>query len=151
MMNQQQQNIDPARLPPVCLNPLDCNLDFLLDPGNLKARTLSKDGFGYMWSGARANLGITQGRFYFKVKVLEPQTVNVVSLKDLNTDSIARIGVSMLSTDPGHLGEVSPALSCSELQVCLFQSGPATDAALVCSHRCCTPGDMGAQGRSLAT
>lgn len=42
----------------VCLNPLDCNLDCLLDNNNLSAHSLSHRGCGYCWTGVRANLGI---------------------------------------------------------------------------------------------
>jgi hypothetical protein len=44
---------------PVTLNPLDCNLDFLLSDNNIVGSTFSDHGFAYMWSGARATAGIT--------------------------------------------------------------------------------------------
>jgi hypothetical protein len=44
---------------PVALNPLDCNLDFLLSEGNLVGSTCSDGGLAYMWSGARGSAGVT--------------------------------------------------------------------------------------------
>ncbi|KXZ50610.1 hypothetical protein GPECTOR_15g293 [Gonium pectorale] len=45
----------------VCLNPLDCNLDMVLERDNMAAHTLSQGACGYCWSGVRANLGLLKG------------------------------------------------------------------------------------------
>jgi hypothetical protein len=52
----------------VVLSPLDCNLDVVLRDGNLTCSKLTNDGFGYMAAGCRANVGLIEGKAYFKVK-----------------------------------------------------------------------------------
>lgn len=99
----------------VALNPLDANLDFEFNANPNEYGTLSRGGFGYMWSGARANLGITGGKFFFRVRVGEPLPVDVANQKpgiDLETSFVARLGVSSLRCDVGHLGEVRGWVGC---------------------------------------
>ncbi len=45
----------------VSINPLDCNLNLILDDNLKHAHTLSEAGCAYCWAGARANLGIFRG------------------------------------------------------------------------------------------
>ncbi|KAK9850961.1 hypothetical protein WJX84_005651 [Apatococcus fuscideae] len=52
----------------VTLNPLDCDLSIDLSSDRLTATPLSQAGFGLLWSGARATVGIQAGRYYFRVK-----------------------------------------------------------------------------------
>ncbi|WIA17903.1 hypothetical protein OEZ85_009400 [Tetradesmus obliquus] len=97
----------------VLLNPADCSLDCQLQ--GLVASTLSDDGFGYLWSGVRAPHGITSGRFWFSVRVLEPLETTAANIGEsadaynddetaANTIHCCRIGVSRLSVDVGSLG-----------------------------------------------
>ncbi|GAX80589.1 hypothetical protein CEUSTIGMA_g8026.t1 [Chlamydomonas eustigma] len=88
------------------LNPLDCNLDIDLRDGNLTCSKLSSNGFGYLWAGARGNVGMMEGKAFFSVRVTQALPVNVQSKDDLSTAHIARLGVSRLHTPVGQLGEV---------------------------------------------
>lgn len=51
----------------VSLNPLDCNLNLILDDNLKQAHTLSEAGCAYCWAGARANLGIFRGEAQHRV------------------------------------------------------------------------------------
>lgn len=68
-------------------------------------------GFGYMWSGARANVGMLYGRYYFKVKIHEPLPTTPVpasgfeTAEDVSTVCGARVGLSHATTAVGHLGD----------------------------------------------
>jgi hypothetical protein len=88
------------------LNPLDCNLDIDLQDGNLTCSKLSNNGFGYLWAGARGNVGMMEGKAFFSVRVTQALPVNVQSKDDLSTAHIARVGLSRLQTPVGQLGEV---------------------------------------------
>lgn len=111
--------------PPVAtLNPLDCNLDIELRDGNLTCSKLSNDGFGYMWAGCRGNVGLMEGKAFFRVRILQPLPVNVRNTDDLATAHLARIGVSYLETPVGQLGEVRELRSCMHGQIAK-QADPA--------------------------
>ncbi|WIA38205.1 hypothetical protein OEZ86_001552 [Tetradesmus obliquus] len=97
----------------VLLNPADCSLDCQLQ--GPVASTLSDEGFGYLWSGVRATHGITSGRFWFSVRVLEPLETTAANIGEsadaynddetaANTIHCCRVGVSRPSVDVGSLG-----------------------------------------------
>ncbi|KAG4971543.1 hypothetical protein JHK82_037207 [Glycine max] len=58
----------------VLLNPADY---FNIDGNGLVRYGLHEEGFAYYWSGARAKVGITRGRYCFACKVVSAQTVNM--------------------------------------------------------------------------
>ena len=94
----------------VTLNPLDCDLSVDLSPDRLTATPLSFAGFGLLWSGARATVGLVAGKYYFRVKVLAklntslPKDVEVPE-GESGTMHACRVGVSALSSGVSQLGE----------------------------------------------
>ncbi|KDP20883.1 hypothetical protein JCGZ_21354 [Jatropha curcas] len=90
----------------VVLNPADCNLDFNIENDGVKGFALHEGGFAYCWSGARANVGITAGKYCFGCKVIAAQTVN---MEDTPPDQqhVCRIGISRGDDAVGNLGETS--------------------------------------------
>jgi len=68
-------------------------LDFKIESNGLVGCGLSDEGFGYCWSGARANVGITKGRYCFGCVVVSEQRVY---LDDIALDQryLCRVGVS---------------------------------------------------------
>lgn len=106
MTNNSSNHVSSSQR--VFINPLDANLDFVLSPDLLTGSTVSTGGFGYMHSGARANLGLSGGKHYFRVMVGQLQSVTVGNWNggDLTTNAVARIGLSTDDSDVGHLGEV---------------------------------------------
>ncbi|KAG8635334.1 hypothetical protein MANES_16G020600v8 [Manihot esculenta] len=88
----------------VVLNPADCNLDFDIGDDGLKGSALHEEGFAYCWSGARANFGITGGKYCFGCKVTSAQPVN---MEDTPPDQqhLCRIGISRGDGAVGSLGE----------------------------------------------
>lgn len=106
MTNNSSNHVSSSQR--VFINPLDANLDFVLSPDLLTGSTVSTGGFGYMHSGARANLGLSGGKHYFRVVVGQLQSVTVGNWNggDLTTNAVARIGLSTEDSDVGHLGEV---------------------------------------------
>ncbi|CAA6658414.1 unnamed protein product [Spirodela intermedia] len=61
----------------VVLNPADCDLDFTVDGDGLRGHALHEDGFAYCWSGARAAIGITAGKYCFGCRILSDQEVQM--------------------------------------------------------------------------
>ncbi|XP_057961572.1 uncharacterized protein LOC131153342 isoform X2 [Malania oleifera] len=90
----------------VLLNPADCNLDFNIEDGGLRGFGLYEQGFAYCWSGARANVGITGGKYCFSCKIISGQPVD---MKDTPPDQqhVCRLGISRGDDDVGSLGETS--------------------------------------------
>ncbi|GJX04696.1 heterogeneous nuclear ribonucleoprotein U-like protein 1 [Tanacetum coccineum] len=88
----------------VLLNPADCDLDFNIEENGLEGSALYEKGFAYCWSGARANIGITGGRYCFSCKVVSAQPVD---LNDTHFDEkhLCRVGVSRGDDKVGNLGE----------------------------------------------
>ncbi|KAL4201931.1 hypothetical protein AMTRI_Chr02g218380 [Amborella trichopoda] len=89
----------------VVLNPADCNLaDFSVEGDGLQGHALHEQGFAYCWSGARANVGITRGRYCFGCKIISEQPVE---MQDTSTDQqhVARVGISRGDDEVGNLGE----------------------------------------------
>ena len=58
------------------------------------------------WSGVRATLGILGGRYYFRVKVLQPLPVpSALAGPDTGPVHLARVGLSVPHVAVGSLGE----------------------------------------------
>ncbi|KAK9267331.1 hypothetical protein L1049_009755 [Liquidambar formosana] len=88
----------------VVLNPADCDLDFDVEGDGLQGYALHKEGFAYCWSGARANVGITRGKYCFSCKIISTQLVN---MEDTPPDQqhVCRLGISRGDDTVGNLGE----------------------------------------------
>lgn len=94
----------------VTLNPLDCDLSVDLSPDRLTATPLSQAGFGLLWSGARATVGIKSGKYYFRVKVLEKLNTSIprdvqAPEGEAGTTHACRVGVSTSASGLFELGE----------------------------------------------
>lgn len=78
--------------------------DFDIGDDGLKGSALHEEGFAYCWSGARANFGITGGKYCFGCKVTSAQPVN---MEDTPPDQqhLCRIGISRGDGAVGSLGE----------------------------------------------
>eukprot|EP00746_Dinoflagellata_sp_MGD_P163006 gnl/MRDRNA2_/MRDRNA2_90827_c0_seq1.p1 gnl/MRDRNA2_/MRDRNA2_90827_c0~~gnl/MRDRNA2_/MRDRNA2_90827_c0_seq1.p1 ORF type:complete len:1092 (+),score=347.69 gnl/MRDRNA2_/MRDRNA2_90827_c0_seq1:98-3277(+) len=83
---------------PVVANDLDATLDCLVSGNVLTA--LCADGFQYLVSGTRANVGIKQGRYFFEVRVLESHIPSEVSGRGRGPmpKQFVRIGFSTASS-----------------------------------------------------
>ncbi|XP_043694287.1 heterogeneous nuclear ribonucleoprotein U-like protein 1 isoform X2 [Telopea speciosissima] len=88
----------------VVLNPADCNLDFDVEGNGLQGHALHEQGFAYCWSGARANVGITGGKYCFGCKIISAQPVD---MEDTPPDQkhVCRVGISRGDDAVGNLGE----------------------------------------------
>ncbi|CAH9059688.1 unnamed protein product [Cuscuta europaea] len=93
-----------AHLPPVALNPADCELDFDIENNGLQGSALYRNAFAWCWSGARANVGITGGKYCFGCKVISDQPVSMV-YNTQDGQHLCRIGVSWEDDPVGDLGE----------------------------------------------
>ncbi|XP_058749848.1 uncharacterized protein LOC131622837 [Vicia villosa] len=88
----------------VILNSADCDLDFNIECNGLVGYGLHEEGFGYCWSGARANVGITNGRYCFGCIVISAQPVDTDDTAP-NQRHLCRLGVSRGDDAVGALGE----------------------------------------------
>ncbi|KAL9251803.1 Heterogeneous nuclear ribonucleoprotein U-like protein [Drosera capensis] len=90
--------------PRIVLNPADCDLDFNIEEDGLRGHALYEEGFAYCWSGARANVGISRGKYCFGCRIMSNQPV---SMKDTPPDQqhVARIGISRGTDAVANLGE----------------------------------------------
>ncbi|GAA0145182.1 hypothetical protein LIER_05434 [Lithospermum erythrorhizon] len=77
----------------VVLNPADCNLD-----------NIDEDDFVYCWSGARATVGITGGKYCFGCQIL---VARPVYMEDIPVDQQRefRVGISSVDDPVGNLGD----------------------------------------------
>lgn len=78
--------------------------DFNIEGNGLKGSALYEHGFSYCWSGARANIGITGGKYCFSCKVVSEQPVD---MDDTPFDQrhLCRVGISRGDDKVGNLGE----------------------------------------------
>ncbi|KAL5096588.1 hypothetical protein RYX36_000915 [Vicia faba] len=94
------------QLPSSCVvfNSADCDLDFNIECNGVVGYGLNEEGFGYCWSGARANVGITNGRYCYGCIVVSAQHVDT---NDIAPDQrhLCRLGVSRGNDAVGALGE----------------------------------------------
>ncbi|XP_021740442.1 heterogeneous nuclear ribonucleoprotein U-like protein 1 [Chenopodium quinoa] len=87
----------------VVLNPADCDLAFNIEADGLTGHALYEQGFAYCWSGARGNIGITGGKYYFGCRIISDQPV---IMEETPLDQhVSRIGVSRGDDPVGNLGE----------------------------------------------
>ncbi|XP_021726338.1 heterogeneous nuclear ribonucleoprotein U-like protein 1 isoform X2 [Chenopodium quinoa] len=88
----------------VVLNPADCDLAFNIEADGLTGHALYEQGFAYCWSGARGNIGITGGKYYFGCRIISDQPV-IMEETPLDQQHVSRIGVSRGDAPVGNLGE----------------------------------------------
>ncbi|CAH1440072.1 unnamed protein product [Lactuca virosa] len=88
----------------VVLNPADCDLDFNIEGNGLKGSALYEKGFAYCWSGARATIGITRGKYCFSCKIVSNQPVEIDETT-LDQKHLCRVGISNANNKVGNLGE----------------------------------------------
>lgn len=63
-----------------------------------------EDGFAYCWSGARANIGITGGKYCFGCTIISEQPVEMEDTTPVQ-QHVCRIGISRWDDPVGNLGE----------------------------------------------
>jgi len=79
----------------VGLSDYDSNLDFKVYNKRKDASTMTINGFQYLWSGARASVGIHHGRYRFECTITEYNTPPVVNnCEPLDQTNACRIGWS---------------------------------------------------------
>ncbi|KAM5588413.1 hypothetical protein ABKV19_006711 [Rosa sericea] len=88
----------------VVLNRVDCDLDFNIEGNGLKGSSLYEQGFAYCWSGARANVGISGGKYCFGCKVTSFQPVEMEDTAP-EQRNLCRVGISRAGDVVGGLGE----------------------------------------------
>ncbi|GAB4824938.1 hypothetical protein Ancab_007810 [Ancistrocladus abbreviatus] len=88
----------------VGLNPADCNLDFNIEGDGLLGHALCEQGFAYCWSGARANVGISGGKYCFGCKIISDQPVDMEDTPS-SEQHVCRVGISRGDDAVGSLGE----------------------------------------------
>ncbi|GFQ02319.1 heterogeneous nuclear ribonucleoprotein u-like protein 1 [Phtheirospermum japonicum] len=88
----------------VVLNPADCDIDFNVEGDGLRGSALYEEGFAYCWSGARANIGITRGKYCFGCKIVSAQPVQMEDTP-LDLQNVCRVGLSRGDDDVRNLGE----------------------------------------------
>ncbi|XP_039140221.1 heterogeneous nuclear ribonucleoprotein U-like protein 1 isoform X3 [Dioscorea cayenensis subsp. rotundata] len=88
------------------LNPADCDLDFDVTGNGLQGQALYKNGFAYCWSGARATVGISRGKYCFGCKIICEQEVEM-SDTPTNQQHLCRVGFSSGDEPVGNLGETA--------------------------------------------
>ncbi|XP_019175255.1 PREDICTED: heterogeneous nuclear ribonucleoprotein U-like protein 1 [Ipomoea nil] len=94
----------------VSLNPADCDLDFCIEFNGLQGSGRYEKEFAYCWSGARADVGISGGKYCFGCKIIAYQPANIGE-DDISEDpkNVCRVGVSRgddgNSSSLGSLGE----------------------------------------------
>ncbi|CAK9144092.1 unnamed protein product [Ilex paraguariensis] len=93
----------------VVLNPADCDLDFNVEVNGLQGSALHEQGFAYCWSGARANVGITGGKYCFGCKIISNQPVDMEDTP-LDQQHLCRLGISRGDDSVGNLGETEHSL-----------------------------------------
>lgn len=83
-----------------------CCADFNIGKEGVSGSALTRQGFAYCWSGARASIGVRAGRYCFACLVDREQPV---SMPDTERDqqNLCRVGVSRGDTDVGCLGEAA--------------------------------------------
>ncbi|XP_011087023.2 heterogeneous nuclear ribonucleoprotein U-like protein 1 [Sesamum indicum] len=88
----------------VVLNPADCDIDFNVGRDGLQGSALYEEGFAYCWSGARANIGVTRGKYCFGCKIVSAQPV-VMEDTPLDQQHVCRVGISRGDDAVRNLGE----------------------------------------------
>ncbi|KAF7149900.1 hypothetical protein RHSIM_Rhsim02G0119600 [Rhododendron simsii] len=99
-----ESSAQPKSHPRVVLNPADCDLDFDIEASGLEGSGLHEQGFAYCWTGARANVGITGGKYCFGFKIISTQPVDMEDTS-LDQQHVCRLGISRGDDKVGNLGE----------------------------------------------
>ncbi|XP_063236170.1 heterogeneous nuclear ribonucleoprotein U-like protein 1 [Bacillus rossius redtenbacheri] len=87
----------------VILSWYDSDLNLTIEKGDFcVAVPMHEQGFGYMWAGARATYGFTEGKVFYEVKILE--NCDVSHLEDEPNPHVVRVGWSVIGTSM-QLGE----------------------------------------------
>lgn len=86
----------------VLLDPYNSDLNLIVDKYGLIAEPLYRDGFAFMWAGARSTHGVTTGKICFEVKLLQHLDAQL-PIDELNPH-VLRLGFSVDSTSM-QLGE----------------------------------------------
>lgn len=80
----------------------DSDLNLVINKESfLSATAMHTGGFGYIWAGARASYGFTEGKIYYEVKISEYCQVD---LEDEQSPHVLRVGWSVQGTSM-QLGE----------------------------------------------
>ncbi|XP_052203522.1 uncharacterized protein LOC127808873 isoform X2 [Diospyros lotus] len=96
---------EPAKIRQrVVLNPADCDLDFNIEGNGLHGSALHDQGFAYCWSGSRANVGITGGKYCFGCRIISAQPVDMADTPP-EQQHVCRLGISRGDDSVGNLGE----------------------------------------------
>ncbi|CAH9059673.1 unnamed protein product [Cuscuta europaea] len=90
--------------PRVTLNPADCEIDFDIGCNGLQGSALYQNVFAWCWSGARANVGITGGKYCFGCKIISDQPIHLVDTPPFR-NNLCAVGVSRGDDPVGNLGE----------------------------------------------
>ncbi|KAJ0735061.1 putative heterogeneous nuclear ribonucleoprotein U, SPRY [Helianthus annuus] len=98
------RSLSPINSHRVVLNPADCDLDFDIEGNGLQGSALYEHGFAYCWSGTRANVGITGGKYCFSCKIVSGQPVDMDDTP-IGQKHLCRIGISTVDDKVGNLGE----------------------------------------------
>jgi len=89
----------------VTLDMWDSHLDMKISDSGKEATCLHKDGFQYMWKGARGTHGVIGGCYYYEVKVIKNLNVDMPDTAPKN-QNICRVGCS-LPLSPLFLGDTA--------------------------------------------
>lgn len=84
----------------LCLDKSACDLQFKMDKDRFGGRPLFSERFPTLWSGSRATHGVTKGKAYFEVKVME----NLPVKEGCTESPLLRVGWSV-SGSASQLGE----------------------------------------------
>ncbi|OWM91313.1 hypothetical protein CDL15_Pgr000257 [Punica granatum] len=95
---------EPAAKQRVALNPADCSLDFNIDGSGLQGSGFHEGAFAYCWSGARATVGISGGKYCFGCKIVSVQPVDMCDTPS-EDQHLCSIGVSRVEEPVENLGE----------------------------------------------
>ncbi|XP_062026473.1 uncharacterized protein LOC133742809 [Rosa rugosa] len=99
-------NVPPSSKQRVVLNPADCDLGFNIEGNGLLGSSLYEQRLAYCWFGARANVGVTGGKYCFGCKVVSFQSVQMEDT-DPEDRNLCRVGISRGDDVVGSLGETS--------------------------------------------
>ncbi|KAL9951445.1 hypothetical protein ACROYT_G044106 [Oculina patagonica] len=82
-----------AQSPRIVLDDYNSDLNFVIEPDGVTGSSLHKDGFEYMWAGARATYGVRSGKVCFEVRVLEKLPVTMPETE--TNPHVVRVGWSV--------------------------------------------------------
>lgn len=83
----------------VFLDGYNCDLHLLIDHDGYTAKPQTSGGFSLMWSGVRANYGVTSGKVYYEVSVVKNLAVESLDTLVGGATHVMRLGWSTEQTD----------------------------------------------------